>query len=142
MVNQQPNIKIRFNWCHDSIKYGIRFDGEGAGHTGYIHHNVVWNCEGGIMVKGGELNNSNKTVGGHLYTIIRYSNSFDQGKNDIMALNTQGKDSNGDPIDINFGTIVMNSLAEKNMEKEAMLWIFLLICIQLIIFHLLILRII
>ena len=30
-----------------------------------------------------------------------------------MALNTQGKDSNGDPIDINFGTIVMNNLAER-----------------------------
>ena len=22
MVNQQPNIKIRFNWCHDSINMG------------------------------------------------------------------------------------------------------------------------
>ena len=39
----------------DSIKYGIRFDGEGSGNTGYIHHNIVWNCEGGIMVKGGDL---------------------------------------------------------------------------------------
>ena len=112
MVNQQPNIKIRFNWCHDSIKYGIRFDGEGAGHTGYIHHNVVWNCEGGIMVKGGELN-SGITVGGHFVYNNTVFNSFDQGKNDIMALNTQGKDSNGDPIDINFGTIVMNNLAER-----------------------------
>ena len=112
MVNQQPNIKIRFNWCHDSIKYGIRFDGEGAGHTGYIHHNIIWNCEGGIMVKGGELN-SGVTVGGHFVYNNTVFNSFDQGKNDIMALNTQGKDSNGDPIDINFGTIVMNNFAER-----------------------------
>ena len=113
MVNQQPNIKIRFNWCHDSIKYGIRFDGEGAGRTGYIHHNIVWNCEGGIMIKGGELNNSGTTVGGHFVYNNTVFNSFDQGKNDIMALNTQGKDSNGKPIDINFGTIVMNNLAER-----------------------------
>ena len=112
MVNQQPNIKIRFNWCHDSIKYGIRFDGEGAGHTGYIHHNIVWNCEGGIMIKGGELN-SGITVGGHFVYNNTVFNSFDQGKNDIMALNTQGKDSNGNPIDINFSTIVMNNLAER-----------------------------
>ena len=112
MVNQQPDIKIRFNWCHDSIKYGIRFDGEGAGHTGYIHHNIVWNCKGGIMVKGGELDNG-LTVGGHFVYNNTVFNSFDQGKNDIMALNTQGTDSNGDPIDINFGTIVMNNLAER-----------------------------
>ena len=112
MVNQQPDIKIRFNWCHDSIKYGVRFDGEGAGHTGYIHHNVIWNCKGGIMVKGGELN-SGITVGGHFVYNNTVFNSFDQGKNDIMALNTQGKDSNGEPIDINFGTIVMNNLAER-----------------------------
>ena len=31
MVNQQPNVKIRFNWVHDTIKYGIRFDGDGEG---------------------------------------------------------------------------------------------------------------
>lgn len=113
MVNQQPNIKIRFNWCHDTIKYGIRFDGEGAGHTGYIHHNVVWNCEGGIMVKGGELDSNGITVGGHFVYNNTVFNSFQQGKNDIMALNTQGKDSSGNPIDINFGTIVMNNFAER-----------------------------
>lgn len=113
MVNQQPDVKIRFNWCHDSIKYGIRFDGEGEGHTGYVHHNVVWNCEGGIMVKGGELNSNNKTVGGHFVYNNTVFNSFQNGKNDIMALNTQGKDSNNNPISINYGTIVMNNLAER-----------------------------
>ena len=113
MVNQQPDIKIRFNWCHDSIKYGIRFDGEGAGHTGYIHHNIVWNCEGGIMVKGGELNNNDDTVGGHFIYNNTVFNSIENGKNDIMALNTQGKDANGNPISINYGTIVMNNLAER-----------------------------
>ncbi len=120
MVNQQTNVKIRFNWCHDSIKYGIRFDGEGAGHTGYIHHNVVWNCEGGIMVKGGELSGG-QTVGGHFVYNNTVFNSLDQGKNDIMVLNTQGKDSNGIPIPINFGSIVMNNLAERiSGERSAL----------------------
>ena len=52
-------------------------------------------------------------MGGHFIYNNTVFNSFEQGKNDIMALNTQGKDSNGDPIDINFGTIVMNNLAER-----------------------------
>ena len=60
MVAQQTDVKVRFNWAHDSIKYGIRFDGEGSGNQGYIHHNVIWNCEGGIMVKGGELSFNSK----------------------------------------------------------------------------------
>ena len=71
MVNQQPNTVIRFNWLHDSIKYGARFDGNGEGHSGYIHHNVCWNVEGGIMVKGGIkvkdgiIDDAGETVGGH-----------------------------------------------------------------------------
>ena len=63
-VEQQENSKIRYNWVHDTIKYGIRFDGDGEGHNGYIHHNVGWNCVGGIMAKGGILSGS-VSVGGH-----------------------------------------------------------------------------
>ena len=55
MTAQQQNAKIRFNWVHDTIKYGIRFDGNGEGFNGSIHHNIGWNCEGGIMPKGGML---------------------------------------------------------------------------------------
>ena len=51
MVNQQLDAKIRYNWVHDTIKYGIRCDGEGAGNGAYIHLNIGWNCNGGIMVK-------------------------------------------------------------------------------------------
>ncbi len=106
MVNQQTNVKIRFNWCFDSIKYGIRFDGEGAGHTGYIHHNIVWNCEGAIMVKGGELDNG-VTVGGHFIYNNTVFDSYEQGKNDIIALNEQSDNL------INYGTVVMNNLGER-----------------------------
>ena len=51
MRAQQKDVKIHHNWVHDSIKYGIRFDGNGNSEGGFIHHNVGWNCEGGIMVK-------------------------------------------------------------------------------------------
>ena len=105
MVNQQPNVKIRFNWVHDTIKYGIRFDGDGEGYHGYIHHNIGWNCEGNIMVKGGELDDSGNSVGGHYI----YNNTMfnSEGKNDIIVLN----DQKGVPI--NYGSIVINNLSEK-----------------------------
>lgn len=104
MVNQQLDAKIRYNWVHDTIKYGIRCDGEGAGNGAYIHHNIGWNCNGGIMVKGGELDGSGVSVGGHYVYNNTFFNSVD--KNDIMALNTQSG------VDINYGTVVMNNLCE------------------------------
>ena len=105
MVNQQVNSKIRYNWVHDTIKYGIRFDGNGEGNNGYIHHNIAWNCQGGIMVKGGMYDTTTgEYVGGHFVYNNTALNSVD--KNDIMVLNVQnGKD-------INFDTVVMNNLSE------------------------------
>jgi len=52
MVGQQPGVEIRYNWLHNTVKYGARFDGEPGGVNGLIHHNVVWNTQGGLMVKG------------------------------------------------------------------------------------------
>jgi hypothetical protein len=104
MVNQQANAKIRYNWVHDTIKYGIRCDGDGDGFNAYIHHNVGWNCEGGIMAKGGILD-SGTSVGGHFV----YNNTFFDSveKNDIMVLNTQKG------VNINYGSVVINNLTEK-----------------------------
>ena len=103
MVAQQPNAKIRYNWVHDTIKYGIRCDGDGDGYNAYIHHNVGWNCEGGIMAKGGILS-SNVSVGGHfVYNNTMFNSTV---KNDIMVLNTQAGE------DINYGSVVLNNLCE------------------------------
>ena len=103
MVAQQANAKIRYNWVHDTIKYGIRCDGDGDGYNAYIHHNVGWNCEGGIMAKGGILS-SNVSVGGHfIYNNTIFNSTV---KNDIMVLNTQAGN------DINYGSVVLNNLCE------------------------------
>ena len=45
-----------YQFLHDTEKFGARFDGEGAGYGGHMHHNVIWNVEGGIMVKGYDHN--------------------------------------------------------------------------------------
>ena len=92
MVGQQPDVQIRYNWLHDTEKFGARFDGEGDGYGGYIHHNVIWNVQGGIMVKGYNHNIYNNT-------------SFDNGdKNDIIVMIDQGG---------NEGTITVNNGANK-----------------------------
>ena len=92
MVGQQPGVEIRYNWMHDTIKYGARFDGNGEGNNGLMHHNVIWNVEGGIMVKGYEHNLYNNTA-------------FDNGdKNDIIVMIDQGG---------NEGTITRNNAANK-----------------------------
>ena len=92
MVGQQPNVEIRYNWLHDTIKYGSRFDGNGAGNNGLMHHNVIWNVQGGIMIKG--------------YEHMLYNNTaFDNGdKNDIIVMIDQGG---------NDGTETRNNAANK-----------------------------
>ena len=90
MVGQQPNVQIRYNWLHDTEKFGARFDGEGAGYGGHMHHNVIWNVQGGIMVKGYNHNIYNNTA-------------FDNGdKNDIIVMIDQGG---------NDGTLTVNNAA-------------------------------
>ena len=92
MEGQQPGSETRYNWLHDSPKYGVRFDGDGDGNNGLIHHNVIWNIQGGIMIKG--------------YEHMIYNNTaFDNGeKNDIIVLIDLGG---------NEGTIIRNNAADK-----------------------------
>ena len=86
MQGEAPGAEVAHNWIHDIIKYGARFDapiGEaGEGRNGTMHHNVIWNVTGGLMVKGDYHDVHNNTV----------FNSSD-GKNDIIAL-TDGEINN------------------------------------------------
>ena len=63
MTGQAPGTEISYNWLHNSIKYGARFDGNGAGNNGMMHHNVMWGLgNSGIMAKGYEFKIFNNTV--------------------------------------------------------------------------------
>ena len=93
---EQDGAICRYNWLHDTEKYGARFDHSGSadGVNGLMHHNVAWNCQsGGIMVKGNNHKIYNNTV-------------INSGqKNDIIVLKIGSSDHSG--------TIVKNNVAMK-----------------------------
>ena len=71
---------FEYNWLHNSIKYGARFDGNGAGNNGMMHHNVMWGLgNSGIMAKGYEFKIFNNTV-----------IDGPDNKNDILIMIEQG----------------------------------------------------
>ena len=92
MVGQQPGAEIRYNWLHDTIKYGARFDGNGLGNNGLMHHNVLWNTGKALMVKG--FNHS-----------VYHNTAFDSSNgNDILIMIAQGG---------NEGTQTINNAANR-----------------------------
>ena len=94
MQAESPGAEIAYNWIHDIIKYGIRFDAPigqiGEGRNGTMHHNVIWNAAGGLMVKGDYHNIHNNTV-------------FDSSasKNDIIVLTDAGINNKNSTIHYN-----------------------------------------
>ena len=106
MAEQQNNAKIRYNWVHDTIKYGSRFDGDGEGNNGYIHHNVDGTV-GGIGKKVVYWRVLVLVV--ILYTITL---CLIVDKNDIMVLNVRFGN------DINFGSVAMNNFFN-NVNKRS-----------------------
>ena len=56
IINGQPGSQIRYNWFHNTIKMGARFDAPIPpttwGNGGTMHHNVVWETNIGLMLKG------------------------------------------------------------------------------------------
>ncbi|MED5497885.1 MAG: hypothetical protein VX872_10025, partial [Candidatus Thermoplasmatota archaeon] len=82
-----------YNWIHDIIKYGARFDAPigqaGEGRNGTMHHNVIWNAAGGLMVKGD-------------YHDIHHNTVFNStGKNDIIFLTDGGINNKNSTIHYN-----------------------------------------
>jgi alpha-tubulin suppressor-like RCC1 family protein len=106
MQGEAPGSIIAYNWIHDIIKYGARFDAPigqaGEGRNGTMHHNVIWNAAGGLMVKGDYHDIHNNTV----------FNST--GKNDMIIL-TDGGVNNGN------STIHQNA-ADKMADHRSDSW--------------------
>ena len=106
MQAEAPGAEIAYNWIHDIIKYGARFDAPinevGEGMNGTMHHNVIWNAAGGLMVKGDYHDIHNNTV----------FNST--GKNDMIIL-TDNDVNNGN------STIHQNA-ADKMADHRSDSW--------------------
>ncbi len=83
MMAEQQGADIAYNWIHDTDKYGIRMDGPvggtNEGRNATVHHNVLWNVSGAIMVKGDYHTASSNTILGN-YRV----------KNHIIVLNENG----------------------------------------------------
>ena len=95
-VKQQEGSITRYNWVHDSVKLGIRFDnsnkpGSPWGRGGRVHHNVAWRTQR-LFFKGDEH-------------FIHNNLFFDSALNDLIVssdLATNGR---------NFRTVTRNNIA-------------------------------
>ncbi len=95
MMAEQDGAEISYNWIHDTEKYGIRMDGpateqDNRGRNATIHHNVLWNIKGGIMMKGDFHNASNNTVFGEAvsdynHMIVLHEGGWGNGNSTVAS---------------------------------------------------------
>ena len=69
MMLEQQSSNIAYNWIYETEKYGIRMDGPSSfsdnnGRNASVHHNVLWDIKGGIMMKGDYHSATNNTIFG------------------------------------------------------------------------------
>jgi len=112
---EQDGAICRYNWLHDTEKYGARFDHSGTadGVNGLMHHNVAWNClAGGIMAKGNNHKIYNNTVinSGSRNDIIILKVGDSDHSSTILKNNVAGKIANhrSNDVEIDFGTYSNN----------------------------------
>lgn len=85
-VKQQDNAVVRYNWVHDSVKQGIRFDNKNTpnapyGKNGQVLNNVAWNTDR-LFFKGDEhFIFNNLSFDSHQNDLITSSNKVIQGHN-------------------------------------------------------------
>ena len=113
--SEQDGAICRYNWLHDTEKYGARFDHSGTadGVNGLMHHNVAWNClAGGIMAKGNNHKIYNNTVinSGSRNDIIILKVGDSDHSSTILKNNVAGKIANhrSNDVEIDFGTYSNN----------------------------------
>tara|TARA_B110001454_G_scaffold218483_1_gene246586 strand:+ start:707 stop:2884 length:2178 start_codon:yes stop_codon:yes gene_type:complete len=85
-VASQDKSQTRFNWVHNSVKQGLRFDNKNTpnapwGENGNMHHNVAWKTER-IYFKGDKhFIYNNVSFDSRLNDLIISSNAVIQGHN-------------------------------------------------------------
>ena len=102
----QANTTLANNWAHDSLKYGLRLDGQPP-HTGSharMTGNVAWNS-GGLMVKGD-------------YHTVNYNLAFDLRKESHSAVERQNcsicvlEYVGTNPVPVNSHTTTVHNVAD------------------------------
>ena len=102
-IAAQNGTIVRYNWLHDSPKYGVRFDAPIPaifyGSDAIAHHNVIWNANG-MMVKGEDQRVYHNTI----------FNTIDPKRSDLILLD----DANVRGVlgGANRGTIATNNAAD------------------------------
>ena len=104
-ANIERDAIVRYNWAHDSDKYGYRFDG--GFHTddrfslsNLLHHNVGWNCGNvSYRIKGDEHETYNNTGYNGAYPPIVIRRLYSENLNSITRNNASDVISGekGDP---------------------------------------------
>lgn len=85
-VAAQDQSKTRYNWVHNTVKQGLRFDNKNTpnapwGENGNMHHNVAWKTDR-IFFKGDKhYIYNNLSFDNHLNDLIVSSNTSIQGHN-------------------------------------------------------------
>jgi len=85
-VSAQPESQTRYNWVHNTVKQGLRFDNMNTpnapwGEDGNMHHNVAWKTDR-IFFKGDKhFIYNNLSFDSHLNDLIISSNVAIQGRN-------------------------------------------------------------
>jgi hypothetical protein len=109
-IPAQKGSIIRYNWLHDSTKYGIRFDAPIPatlyGSEVLAHNNVIWNANG-MMVKGEDHRVYHNTV----------FDTKDAKRSDLIILDDA--DVGGVLGGANRGTVVINNAADVISSQRA-----------------------
>ncbi len=85
-VKQQPGGVVRYNWVHDSVKQGIRFDNMNLpnspyGNNGQVLNNVAWNTDRMFFKGDQHFIFNNLSFDNHSNDLIISSNVAIQGHN-------------------------------------------------------------
>mgnify|MGYP000666335887 CR=1 FL=1 len=109
-IAAQKGSIVRYNWLHDSPKYGVRFDAPIPatlyGSEAIAHHNVIWNANG-MMIKGEDQRVYHNTI----------FNTNDPKRSDLIILDDA--DVGGVLGGANKGSIVINNAADVISSQRA-----------------------